>query len=95
MELVRSTVTAASRPPTGDERPLPATRADIEDSVTTGRVWHIGCRDVIDRERFLTVLVEHNQVVLVGPPGETAVLTAGQIDQLRSALRQAVEHTER
>jgi hypothetical protein len=93
VELVRAAVTAAPLPTTHDEHPLQVDPAHAEGSVTGGRVWRIGCRDVIDRERFLTVLVERNQLVLIGPPGETAVLTAGQIDQLRAALREAVEHT--
>lgn len=59
------------------------------------RVWRVSCGDVINRERCLTVLVERNQVVLVGPPGETAVLTAGQLGQLRAALREAAEQAER
>jgi hypothetical protein len=95
VELVRAAVTAAPLPTTHDEHPLRVERAETESSVTGGRVWRIGCRDVINRERHLTVLVERNQVVLIGPPGETAVLTAGQIDQLEAALREAVEHTER
>jgi hypothetical protein len=50
---------------------------------------------VINRERCLTVLVDRNQVVLVGPPGETAVLSTGQLGQLRAALREAAEQAER
>jgi hypothetical protein len=59
------------------------------------RVWRINCGDVINRDRCLTVLAERDRVVLVGPPGETAVLTAGQLSQLRVALREAAEQAER
>jgi hypothetical protein len=59
------------------------------------RVWRISCGDVVNRDRCLTVLVERNRVVLVGPPGETAVLTTGQLGQLRAALREAAEQAER
>jgi hypothetical protein len=59
------------------------------------RVWRISCGDIINRDRSLTVLVEDNKVVLVGPPGETAVLNLGQLDQLRAALREAAELAER
>jgi hypothetical protein len=59
------------------------------------RQWRIHCRDVASRERFLTVLVEHGRVVLVGPPGETAVLTAGQLGQLRAVLQEAADEAER
>ncbi|MCG8917560.1 hypothetical protein L6E12_17390 [Actinokineospora sp. PR83] len=79
--------TAPGRPPE-DARPLAG-------SVGGRRVWRIGCGDVVNRDRCLTVLVERNKVVLVGPPGETAVLTTGQLGQLRAALREAAEQAER
>ncbi|MEU5691063.1 hypothetical protein [Actinosynnema sp. NPDC020468] len=59
------------------------------------RSWRIRCSDVVDRERCLTVLVDRGRVVLVGPPGETAVLSADQLVQLRAALREAAEQAER
>ncbi len=96
MELVR---TAA--PPAGRTLPgvagdgSPERRADLHGSVLGRKVWRISCGDVVNRERCLTVLVERNRVVLVGPPGETAVLTAGQLGQLRTALREAAEQAER
>jgi hypothetical protein len=67
----------------------------LEGTFAGRRVWRVSCGDVINRERCLTVLVERNRVVLVGPPGETAVLTAGQLGQLRAALREAAEQAER
>ena len=59
------------------------------------RQWRIRCQDVANRERFLTLFVEHGRVVLVGPPGESAVLTAGQLGQLRAALQEAADEAER
>lgn len=59
------------------------------------RVWRVQCGDVVNRDRCLTVLVEKDTVVLVGPPGETAVLTTGQLGQLRTALKEAAEQAER
>jgi hypothetical protein len=59
------------------------------------RWWRIRCSDVVDRERCLTVVVDEDRVVLVGPPGETAVLSADQLVQLRAALREAAEQAER
>ncbi|HEX6346343.1 hypothetical protein [Umezawaea sp.] len=59
------------------------------------RWWRIRCNDVVDRERCLTVVVDEDRVVLVGPPGETAVLSADQLVQLRAALREAAEQAER
>ncbi|WP_018686945.1 hypothetical protein [Actinokineospora enzanensis] len=67
----------------------------LHGTVGERRVWRIACGDVINRDRCLTVLVEKDRVVLVGPPGETAVLTAGQLGQLRTALREAAEQAER
>jgi hypothetical protein len=57
--------------------------------------WRIRCGDVVDRDRCLTVMVDEDQVVLVGPPGQTAVLSADQLVQLRTALREAAEQAER
>ncbi|WP_197288077.1 hypothetical protein [Nocardia sp. NRRL S-836] len=64
---------------------------------TTGqrRTWHISCGDVVDRDRQLTVKVVQGRVVLVGPPGETAVLSHDQLVQLRAALREAADQAER
>lgn len=58
-------------------------------------VWRVQCGDMINRERCVTVLVQDDQVVLVGPPGETARLSAGQLGQLRAALNEAAKLTER
>ncbi|QUQ69960.1 hypothetical protein JJ691_77280 [Kutzneria sp. CA-103260] len=59
------------------------------------RAWQIHCRDVVNRERCLTVVVDKGRVVLMGPPGETAVLSAGQLGQLRTVLREAADQAER
>ncbi len=59
------------------------------------RQWRIRCRDVANRERFLTVFAEQGRVVLVGPPGESAVFTPGQLGELRTVLRQAADEAER
>lgn len=56
--------------------------------------WRVSCRDVINRERFLTVLIDRDRVVLVGPPGETAVLSPLQVGQLSQALREAADQAE-
>ncbi len=99
MELVKTAATAASATPrtvsglVGEGSA--ELRGDLHGSALGRRVWRINCGDVVNRERCLTVLVERNRVVLVGPPGETAVLTAGQLGQLRIALREAAEQAER
>jgi hypothetical protein len=90
VELVKTAVT-----------PMPAAesrrehRGELHGSALGRQVWRINCGDIVNRERCLTVLVERNRVVLVGPPGETAVLTTGQLGQLRVALREAAEQAER
>jgi hypothetical protein len=98
VELVRTAVTAAPAPArhiAGEDRGTADHRGDLHGSALGRQVWRINCGDVVNRERCLTVLVERNRVVLVGPPGETAVLTTGQLGQLRTALREAAEQAER
>jgi hypothetical protein len=59
------------------------------------RQWRVRCQDVANRERFVTLFVEHGRVVLVGPPGESAVLSPTQLNQLRAALQEAADEAER
>lgn len=59
------------------------------------RWWRVSCRDSVNRRQFLTVLVDRDRVLLVGPPGETAVLSAGQVGQLKTALREAADQAGR
>jgi len=54
------------------------------------REWSISCRDIAGRRRDLTVFVSQDKVVLVAPPGETAVLSPLDVGRLRAALRDAV-----
>jgi hypothetical protein len=99
---LRRPVVAPEGPSAGGAAVLTA-RSDRSLGVETGadgpgpdrRQWRVRCQDVANRERFVTVLVEHGRVVLVGPPGETTVLSAGQLDQLRSVLREAADEAER
>ncbi|HEX6351708.1 MAG TPA: hypothetical protein VF106_01880 [Actinophytocola sp.] len=58
--------------------------------MTSHKEWAIVCRDVAGRRRDLTVFVRQGRVVLVAPPGETAVLTPLDVGRLRAALRDAV-----
>ncbi|MET0236514.1 MAG: hypothetical protein ABW224_17835 [Kibdelosporangium sp.] len=51
--------------------------------------WDVQCLDPFGRDRALTVLVERGRVVLVPPPGASAVLSTQQIKRLRLALDQA------
>ncbi|MGQ0839936.1 hypothetical protein [Actinokineospora sp.] len=95
MELLRSAPTPGASAPNRREEHAHLLRDELHGSVGGRRVWRVSCGDVINRDRCLTVLVEKDKVVLVGPPGETAVLTAGQLGQLRIALREAAEQAER
>ena len=50
----------------------------------------ISCRDVAGRRRDIIVFTDRGRVVMVSPPGETAVLTPLEVGRLRAALRAAV-----
>jgi len=58
--------------------------------VTSHKEWSITCRDVAGRRREMTVFVRQGRIVLVAPPGETAVLNPLDVGRLRAALRDAV-----
>jgi hypothetical protein len=58
--------------------------------VTSHKEWSIICRDVAGRRRDLTIFVRQGRVVLVAPPGETAVLNPLDVGRLRAVLRDAV-----
>lgn len=53
------------------------------------REWAVSCRDVAGRRRDVTVFVSQGHVVLVAPPGETAILEPLEAGRLRAALRAA------
>ncbi|SMC85355.1 hypothetical protein [Kibdelosporangium aridum] len=55
--------------------------------------WDVQCRDPFGRDRALTVIVDRGRVVLVPPPGASAVLSAQQTRRLRQALDQAAGRT--
>ncbi|NYI86211.1 hypothetical protein HNR68_004841 [Saccharopolyspora hordei] len=50
----------------------------------------MSCRDVAGRRRDLSVFINQGDVVVVAPPGETAVLSPLEVGRLRAALRDAV-----
>ncbi|WP_243790704.1 hypothetical protein [Saccharopolyspora gloriosae] len=59
------------------------------------RWWRALCRDVQHVRRYLTVLVNRDRVVLVGPPGRTVVLSTDGVGELSNALRQAAEQARK
>jgi hypothetical protein len=63
--------------------------------VISHKEWSIGCRDVAGRRRDITVFVRQGRVILVAPPGETAVLAPLDVGRLRAALRDAVVDASR
>lgn len=93
MELVELARGAGPAPADAEDGSEPA--SGWVGSTGNRRWWRIRCRDVGNRDRCLTVLADRGTVVLVGPPGETAVLSAGQLGQLRTALREAADQAER
>ncbi|GAB2686517.1 hypothetical protein GCM10027271_56550 [Saccharopolyspora gloriosae] len=52
--------------------------------------WQVSCRDVAGRRRSMAVYVQQGNVVVVAPPGETAVLAPLEAGRLRAAIREAV-----
>lgn len=52
--------------------------------------WSVSCRDAAGRRRDMTVFVSKGDVVMVAPPGETAVLAPLEVGRLRAVLRDAV-----
>jgi hypothetical protein len=69
--------TAKSPTAEGEDRSVPESR------------WDLGCRDPWGRDRALTVLTEADRVLIVSPPGASAVLSAQQTRDLGQALDQA------
>jgi hypothetical protein len=52
--------------------------------------WDVPCRDLINRPTVVSVIAGDGRVAVVCPPGEVAVLTGQQAQQLHGALRSAV-----
>lgn len=49
--------------------------------------WQVSCRDMAGRRRDVSVFATQGDVVVVAPPGETAVLSPLEVGRLRAALR--------
>jgi hypothetical protein len=62
-------------------------------TITTTRLtrWTVSCRDVFGRSRTASVLVTSSGIVMNAPPGEVAVLSVEQADELAEVLRRASE----
>ncbi|HEU5472502.1 MAG TPA: hypothetical protein VFV67_17780 [Actinophytocola sp.] len=58
--------------------------------MSSHREWRVTCRDIAGRRRDLQVIARTGQIVLVAPPGETAILSPLDVGRLRAALRDAV-----
>ena len=54
------------------------------------RGW-VHCHDPFGRDRSMTVIVENDHVLLVSPPGESAVLSATQTRRLRTLLDEVAD----
>jgi hypothetical protein len=52
--------------------------------------WTISCRDMAGRRREVTIFAGDGKVVLIAPPGETAIFAPLDVGRLRAALRDAV-----
>jgi len=89
----------ARRPAPAAGTGSPGTRTgagDVIREVENGHVvWRIACGDMIGRDRCVTVFVDGDQVVVSGPPGETARMTPSQVGQLAAVLHEAARLAER
>lgn len=85
----------AMHAPPAHHDPRPAPQEFVRQVENGQTVWRIRCGDMIHRDRCVTVFVDRGEVVVVGPPGETARLSAGQVGQLRAALNEAAKLAER
>ncbi|MGH8572654.1 MAG: hypothetical protein ACREX8_08770 [Gammaproteobacteria bacterium] len=52
--------------------------------------WPVCCRDAIGRRRHMIVLADRVGIVVIAPPGETAVLSPTEVTVLHRALDHAV-----
>lgn len=55
--------------------------------------WRIACTDPYGRERAVAIYVEHDDVLVVPPPGQAAVLNLAELDRLTRALGAASKTT--
>lgn len=75
--------------------PVPRQADPVHEPVGEDRWWRVNCRDVANAHRSLAVLVNRDRVVLAGPPGTTAMLSADSSGQLSTALRQAADQARK
>lgn len=61
--------------------------------MVTENAWQVSCRDLVGKRREVTICVDNGNVVVVTPPGETAVLSPMEVGRLRAALREAAVNT--
>ena len=73
----------------------PASPAPIAGPTTTEHHWWVACADPFGRDRAMNVLIRDGAVVMVAPPGESAVLSAHQTRQLGRTLAHAAVHAGR
>jgi hypothetical protein len=73
------------------EDPMP--RIPLAGPAPAASHWWIECADPFGRARAMNVVVQHGQVVVVAPPGESAVLSAHQTRLLGRALGHAAAST--
>jgi hypothetical protein len=59
-----------------------------------GSHWWVECADPFGRCRAMNVVVTRGRVVVVAPPGESAVLSADQTRLLGTALARAAATTD-
>ncbi len=90
MDGIKESDPRSGAEPTGSV-PVPAQAGPEPGAAGPRRWWRVLCRDVLHVRRYLTVLVNRDRVVLVGPPGRTVVLPTDRVGELSNALRKAAE----
>lgn len=90
MDGIKESDPRSGAEPTGSV-PVPAQAGPEPEPAGPRRWWRVLCRDVLHIRRYLTVLVNRDRVVLVGPPGRTVVLSTDGVGELSNALRKAAE----
>ncbi|NHD18885.1 hypothetical protein G9447_13970 [Actinopolyspora sp. BKK1] len=78
-----------------DSAPRSESRRNDSGEIVGRNHGQVRCLDVNHTPRALEVLVNRDRVVLAGPPGATAALSAERVGQLSSALRFAADQARK
>lgn len=89
---MRSTGSTTDNPKVADPETTPGTtitRGPLAATATAESHWWVQCVDPFGRCRAMNVLVHQGRIMVVAPPGQSAVLSAAQTRDLGTALAAA------